>query len=177
VKITTTFLKEKNACSEELQYVIRNNFIGLDRIDFLKKLMGHDKYQWANWLIVRTMTKPQYVAYAIFAAEQVIDIFEKKYPDDKRPRKAIDAAKKWLKNRTDENAAAADAAAAAYAAYAAYAADDAAAYAAAYAAYAADAAAAYAAYAADAAAAYAAARKEMQAKILNYGITLLEKGE
>ena len=52
------------------------------------------------------------VALAVYAAEQVIDIFEKKYPDDQRPRKAIEAAKEWLKNPTPENRAAAVVAAA-----------------------------------------------------------------
>jgi hypothetical protein len=113
------------------------------------------------------------VALAVFAAEQVIGIFEKEYRDDDRPRKAIEAAKRYLENPTDRNAvdaahAAADAAdavdaadaaarAVARAAHAAYAAD--AAYAAADAVDAADAAyaavdavdAADAAYAADAA--------------------------
>ena len=51
-------------------------------------------------------TKRDSVELAIFAAEQVIEIYEKKYPKDDRPRKAIEAAKNWLKNPT----AAADAA-------------------------------------------------------------------
>ena len=92
------------------------------------------------------------VAFAIYAAEQVIKVYEDKYPNDSRPRDAIKAAKAYLKDPTKDNARAAYAAdAAAYAARAAYAADaaEAAAYAA-YAAYAAEAAAraAYAAYAA-----------------------------
>ena len=90
---------------------------------------------------------------AIAWAEYVLPIFEAKYPEDNRPRKAIVAAK----NKTDYADYADDAAyAAASAAYA----DDAAyaAYAAAYAAYAAaSAAAAYAAYAAASADASAAA--------------------
>jgi hypothetical protein len=85
---------------------------------------------WANWLTgTRLMTLRQKRQYAIFAAEQVIDIFEKKYPNDKRPREAIEAAKRVLKSPTAANKekarAAADAAAAdaAYAAAAAAAAD------------------------------------------------------
>lgn len=38
------------------------------------------------------------VELAVFAAELVIDIFERKYPNNKRPRKALKAAKAWLKN-------------------------------------------------------------------------------
>ena len=102
---------------------------------------------------------------AIKAAESVLHIFEEKYPEDKRPRDAIENAKENLRRaRAGEErlprsypadvydySAAYDYAAATYAAYAAYAAADAAA--AAHAAHA-----TYAAYAAYAAAyAYAAA--------------------
>jgi hypothetical protein len=161
----------------------------------IKKLMSEDRFQWSNWFIVRCMTHPQQVRYAIFAAEQVIEIYEKKHPTDDRPRKAIQAARAYLKSRTEENRLAAHAAyaanAAAKAAYAAnaaaYAANAAAkaayaANAAAYAAYAA-AKAAYAAnaaaYAANAAAyaAYAAAKavteKELQTKIIKFGLKLI----
>jgi len=73
---------------------------------------------------------------AIEFAERVLPIFETKYPEDKRPRKAIDTAKLYLSGESTLGvlkeaayAAYADAAAAAAAdaAYAAYAAADAAA--------------------------------------------------
>ena len=125
-----------------------------------KHLKQDDKQCWSEMRVVRAYewTKLDSVAMAIYAAELVIGEHEKKYPDDKRPRQAIEAAKAWLNDPTEENRQAASAASAA-----AYAACDAAcdaaydaAYAAAAAAYAASAAhdAAYAAYAAcDAAAA------------------------
>jgi transcription termination factor NusB len=107
-------------------------------------------------------TKIDSVEMAIYAAELVIDHYEKDYPNDSRPRQAIEAAKAYLKDPTTANAAAHDAAYAAAhdAAAAAHAAANAAAHAAAAAAYAAAdaahaaaaAAAAYAAYAAYAAA-------------------------
>ena len=104
--------------------------------------------QYANWLIVRCMTThEQKVAYAIYAAELVIGIYEKKYPGNLASRKAIEAAKAYLANPCEKTRKAA--------AYAAYAADDADA-----AAYAAAAAAAYAAAAAAYAAAAAAAKEE-----------------
>ena len=94
-----------------------------------------DKECWEEIKLVKAWKweKKDSVELAIFAAELVIDIFEKQYPDDKRPREAIKAAKKWLKNPTEENrhaasasaayayASAASASASAYA-YAAYAA-------------------------------------------------------
>jgi hypothetical protein len=168
MKITREFLKEKRACSDGFKWWC-DNCEGLSDVDQIKKLAEH-RFSWANWLIVRIMSYEQYVSYAIFAAEQVIGIYEKKYPEDKRPRKAIEAAKECLKDPSGKNkkaayAAAGDAYAAAYTAYAA----------AAYAAYAAAGDADDADDAAYAAAAYAAtARNKLRKKIINYGIKLLE---
>ena len=196
--ITTEFLKEKSACAEGFRYVSENGFIGLEAIPFIERLIEHkelvtaatagkeDALKWGNWLIVRVMERKQYLQYAIFVAEQVIDIFEKKYPNDKRPRAAIEAVKEYLKNPNRKNAsAAASASAAAASASAAAAASSASsAAAAAYGASAASAASAAAAasasaaaYGASAASAAAAdASEEMQLKILKYGIELLKEG-
>lgn len=122
-----------------------------------------ERADWMFWYLKRKriLTKPQAVELAIKCAERVIYIFEKKYPTDKRPRQAIEAAQAWLSDPSDENKKRAYAAyaAASDAAYAAYASDAYAAYDAAYAAaYASDAAydAAYAASDAASDAAYAA---------------------
>ena len=98
MKITKEFLKEKSACSGGVAWFLEQK--ETDALKVLKKLIEQEKMDWANWLIVTVMTRPQYLAYAIYAAEQVIDIFEKQYPDDKRPRLAIQAAKAVLGNDT-----------------------------------------------------------------------------
>jgi hypothetical protein len=187
-QITLVWLRSTNACDDAVQ-AWRDHGCETDPITVVNLAMKMNRFDWANWLIVRVMTYKQYVSYAVFAAEQVLDIFEKKYPNNKRPRLAIEAAKRCIKAPTKKNKTAADAAytAAAHAAYAADAADAAyavgaagAAYAAAYAA----AGAAHAAYAAAAAhaayAAYAAgaadARKEIRKRSIEYGIKLLRKG-
>ena len=88
-----------------------------------KSIIQDDKQCWSEMRIVKAYqwTKEDSVSLAIFAAELVIDIYEKKYPKDDRPRKAIEAAKEWLKNPSAAAANAAKAAvyAAANAAYAA----------------------------------------------------------
>jgi len=203
MKITKQWLKDKNACGEGVRWFLKQK--DSEGIDVVKKLIKEDKLDWAKWTIVRLMDYKGSVSYAVFAAEQVIDIFEKEYPEDNRPRKAIEAAKRCIKDPSKENkASAADASYAAYAFAASTAsyADDAANAAATSAANAATstASAADAAYvAADAAYAYAyaanaayaaanaytsaaanaytsaAAEKEMRLKILTYGIKLLEE--
>ena len=178
--ITTELLKEKDACEEGVIW-FEKNYKKCDLIFWLEDLIKKKEHlDWANWLIVRCMTRPQYLEYAIYAAEQVVDIFEKEYPDDKSPKKAIEATKKVLKNDTKENrAACAACAASASAAWAASASARAAwAASADSSAWAARAArAASAASAAWAASSASAARAAMQIKILQYGIKLLEEVE
>jgi len=161
MKITQKWLEEKSACLEGREWFQK---CGIDEsIQILKKLISEDRLDWANWFIVRLMKRKQYLAYAIFAAEQVIDIYEKKYPDNDKPRQAIEAAKAVLAKDTKETRAAAAAAA------------DAAAYASAYAAaYASATAAAYAAYAA-ASAANAADREKAKKKYAGWLVTAIEK--
>jgi len=167
-------LKKQRACKEGLAWIKGQKDKSVKSL-FIQALK-EKKYQDINWAISRLLKKDDKTRYAIYAAEQVLSIFEKEYPKDKRPRLAIKAAENYLKNPTQENKNAA--ANAAYAAYAAANAANAAAYAAAYAAY----AAAYAAnaanaaaYAADYAADYAAAKEKMQVKILKFGYKLLRR--
>ena len=194
MKITKEQIKALNPCTDGYKWFLKHGSECL-----LTTLLAVDKPRtdWARWLYTQLMTFNQRREFAIFAAEQVLPIFEKKYPLDGRPRAAIEAAKAVLKNNTQETrvvaanaanaanaayAAAANAAnaAAANAAYAAYAADAAAADAAADAADAAAAAAAYAAnsansaYAAADASAYA--RKEMQTTLIHKAVEILERG-
>ena len=173
MKVTISDLEKKGACADGKAWFIDNFKNGVEESKLILTLTRVEKYDWARWYLCKVLTKEQSVKIAIYAAEQVIGIFEKKYPKDDRPRKAIEAAKKYLKNPCQYAAyVAANAANAAY--VAANAAN------AAYAAYAADAAAnaanaAYAADAADAAARAAAARaaeKELKNKILKYAIKI-----
>lgn len=172
-KITKEWLREKGACAEGYEWFIRQRVKG--EVDILEQLEKEEKYDWANWLIVRRMTRPQYLQYAVFAAEQVIGSFEKRYPNDKRLRLAIEATRRCI---TDDSPEARTAAYAAYrhvhAAYAVYSATSVAdaVTAVAYAVYS-------AAFADPDAVAYVAAHAaladaEMQQRILAYGISLLK---
>ena len=74
-----------------------------------KHIKGSDKQCWSEMRIVKAWQwkKEDSVALAIYAAELVINIYEKKYPGDDRPGRAIEAAKEWLENPTEKNRAAA----------------------------------------------------------------------
>ena len=172
MKITKDWLQKNHACSGGVE-----RFLSQDETDAAKIMLGLiecGRSEDSRWVMRKLITtKKQAVLIAVFTAECVLDIFEKKYPDDKRPRNAINAAKAWLKNSCKKTKEAVDTAAHAAEASAAATAH-AAAYAAAEAAYAAD----YAAYAADTAVTYAFAagtdKKEVQLKIANYAIKVLK---
>ena len=115
MKITQKFLKNENACSEGYIWFVHCGEREHERV--IKKLITENRANWANWCIVRLMTHNQRIQYAIYAAKLVIDNYEKQYPDDGIPRKAIEAAEKYLKNNTKNNRSAARSAA--YSAYSA----------------------------------------------------------
>jgi hypothetical protein len=171
--ITKDYLKSLCPCEGRYKHYLKHysDWQGtLEEFLDLSELTHDDK----KWVFVRSIEKDRLRLVAADFAERVLHIYESKYPNDDRPRKAIEAARSGDKNAAadadaaDAAAAAAYAAAAAAYAYAAAAAADAADAAAA----AADAAAAaaYAAAAAAYAAAYAAAaayarKKEEQSQI------------
>ena len=68
-----------------------------------------DKQCWSEMRIAKAYkwTKKDSVALSIYSAELVLKNFEKKYPDDNRPRKALEAAKKVLEKDTKKNRSAA----------------------------------------------------------------------
>jgi len=206
MKLTINECKKLGGCGSAIEYYSKQTERDLIKvlemsmqkkhIDAVKKEYDEDILSWSIWIIPRKLkNKRDIVRFAIFCAEQVLPIFESEYPKDNRPRKAIEAAKKWLKFRSRDFAAAwaayADAVDAADATDAAAWAAYAVAYAASYVAWtivatnvcagaieaavwAADAAACDAVW--SAAGTAAAARIKMQKKIIRYGIKLL-KGE
>lgn len=109
--ITKKWLQGQGACLDGIDYFSEGDIT--DGVEWVKCLIESKRLDWANWLLVRLMTHEQKVQYAIYAAEQVIEIYESKYPTDNRPRNAIEAAKQYLVAKDKK---AADAAYVAYAA-------------------------------------------------------------
>jgi hypothetical protein len=137
-RISTAIIREMKPCEDRWNNYLEhyNDFDGtVDEFLALDKITFKDKV----WVCVRLLDHKQKVKFAVDCAKSVLHIFEEKYPEDKRPRLAIEAAEAWLKDPSEENrnkcinaayAAAAAyyaAAAAADAAYADYAVTDAAA--------------------------------------------------
>ena len=153
-KVDRNWLKEYNACPDGYKFWCEHCEGKTTRQQLLILVKDHDNWAW--WVLTKLLDTKQNRMLAVFAAKEVLPIFEEKFPDDERPRKAIEAAEKVIGCNNEENRAAAAAARdAADAAWAAAAAAD-------------------AAWAADAWAADADAATKQ--KILKYGLTLLEEG-
>ena len=189
-EITNRYLQDIGACQDAREQFRKelNGGSSLSVSRVFTRLKQINRLDWANWLIVRLMTHEQQIRYAIYAAEQVIELYEEKYPDDKRPRQAIEAARLCLDNPSEENKTAAWSAT--WSAWSAWSAARSAAWSAAWSAteataWSARSAAESAAWsarsaaesaarsAAESAARSAAALKKMQLKIINYGLRLI----
>jgi len=125
--LTLKKLKELNACKKGLKWFKTSTCTTVE--EACENLMAEDGFAWANWLLVRLFTRDNAVRYALFAAKQVLPIYEKEYPTDPRVRDCITAIERYLTDPTDENkellkTAAYAAAAASDTAYAAIAASD-----------------------------------------------------
>lgn len=106
-KLRREQLKSMLPCKDCFKWWIEN-CEGIETIEQLKKLNSEDcpDNDWANWLIVKIMSKKQCQAYAVYAACKVLYLYEKKYKDD-APRKAIQAAINVIKRDTEQNRSAA----------------------------------------------------------------------
>ena len=129
MKLNDKWIAKHKPCKKATDWV-RANIASIDAEYIITRLLETDHFDWANWAVVRCLTKSKKIRYAIHAAELVIEIYEKECTTDQRPRNAIKEAKKYLRGKSTRekcrNAAAdaCDAASDAYdAAYAALAAD------------------------------------------------------
>lgn len=99
--ITQEWLEENKACYEGTKWFLRQG--KREAIDVIRALVADNHWNWANWTLVRLLSRKQQLSYAIFAAELVLPIFEAEYPNDNRPRLAIEATRKCLEKDTKKN--------------------------------------------------------------------------
>ncbi len=102
MKLTKENLTEHGACLDGMHWYLKNGEPKTveKTIESLIKSHKEERFDWSNWLLSEMLNHDNKIRYAIFAAELVIDIFEKQYPKDGRPRKAIKAVKKYLDLKT-----------------------------------------------------------------------------
>lgn len=105
MKINLETIQKLNPCQDRLDNY-KNNY---DTNDFtLEEFLNLDKITYTDkvWVATGLFTKKQNVLWSIKCAESVLHLFESLYPEDKRPRDAIEAAKAWT-IKQDESASSA----------------------------------------------------------------------
>jgi hypothetical protein len=103
MKITVDKLRELDACESGIDKFIKSGLEGKHIKKVIKEAIKQEEFEDANWLLAECMDYKQYVLYAVYSAEKCIEEYEKHYPDDDRPRKAIEAAKLCAFDPTQEN--------------------------------------------------------------------------
>ena len=103
------FATHRAACADAKHYALKfktahEAWQKCERADWMLWAVKQDKS------LVNQIGKATFVGLAITFAERVLPNFEKKFPNNARPRKAIRAAKTWLKRKTKKNREAASAA-------------------------------------------------------------------
>ena len=113
-------LKSHDPCAEGYRWAKDNNITSL--AEAFAKLPRADWWLWLARAYGLDLDRPRLVTFAADCAERVLTQFESRYPDDRRPRNAIEAARALVACPSPEtrNAAYAYYYSAAYAANAAY---------------------------------------------------------
>lgn len=101
MKITIEWLQEKQASEEKIKWFLAQDEI--DAIKLLHKLREEKNWSYFLWLAPKFMTQIQIAEWVVYAAEQALPDFEKEFPDDKRPRQAIEATKKLVEEVLENN--------------------------------------------------------------------------
>ena len=104
MKLSVEYLKNIDACSEAVKAFSEQK--ETDAVKVLK-LCVVKNWHWANWLLVRLLDRPNSIRYAVFATQQILYLYENKYPSDKQPRKAVEAAMKVIEKDTSKTRTAA----------------------------------------------------------------------
>ena len=97
-----TQFKALSPCADGLAFVRRHRT--------LKNAWNKcDKPEWLFWYLEKCapLDKTTAIKLAVAFAERSLPNFEKAFPEDKRPRLAIAAARNWAENPTPENESAA----------------------------------------------------------------------
>ena len=93
------FLRKNHACKSGMAWLKKGKYES-----FSQAWTDCENSLWMLWLLEKKklLDKKTAMRLAIIFAKDVLPIFEAKYPDDRRPRKAIEAVESYLKtNRHD----------------------------------------------------------------------------
>lgn len=100
-KVTVKWLKKWDACKDGIEWFERQE--ETDPGKLIGKLIGIKEYSYINYSLVQLLNRKQKIEYAIYAAQQIIEIYEKEYPEDDGPRKTLETAKLYIYKNTEKS--------------------------------------------------------------------------
>lgn len=104
IYITYNHLQELNACQAGLDWFKNSKKRTLKTIVF--SLLADNHFGYACWLVSHLLTRSQCIAWLIGSAKLSLRDVEDVFPDDKRPRLAIQVAEDFLAGKINDSAAA-----------------------------------------------------------------------
>ena len=102
MKIDSKIIAALKPCKDRFDNYVDNygdTTFSLEDFILLDKITYDDKV----WVVTRLFSREQNAKWSLLCASSILSIFESKYPDDKRPRKALEAAELYLRHPTEEN--------------------------------------------------------------------------
>ena len=83
---------QNNPCPEGVAFCQERSF------DWERIWVECERSDWLIWWLrrMRVLEKADWVRLAIACAERTLPLYEAKYPNDARPRQALEAAEAWL---------------------------------------------------------------------------------
>lgn len=101
MQLTDQMLIDLRACSDGMAWYRRR---GADTVEeTVERLLDDEEYTYAIWLLPRMATRRGRRLMACAAARLALPVWEEAYPQDSRPRLAIDAAEAVAANDTEDN--------------------------------------------------------------------------
>jgi len=104
-KTTEIQIRKWDSCNGAVEWIEQQDTEDVfELIERLRKSRIKHKHAWLCWAIPRLLkTKKNRVRFAVYCAELTLPVFEKEHPNDKRPRKVIQAVKNWVNNPIEKN--------------------------------------------------------------------------
>jgi hypothetical protein len=99
--VNKQWLRDKKCCMDGFHWIMKQEDLRADKLIY--SMLRYDKLDWCIWVLARVLNKKERIKLAIYAAEDIVDIYSRKYPQDYRPKEALKAAKDVLKDDSPEN--------------------------------------------------------------------------
>ena len=90
INLTKKWLQDNQAGKEVIKIFCKQEKTNIAK--FIEWVIQQEELDWANWLIARTLSKPNQLKYIVYAAKVVLNAYEEAKLNDDRIQKALSAS-------------------------------------------------------------------------------------